>query len=96
MSKSKNSSYKIGINKFSDLTQQEFQKKYLNLNYDAMAVAYFDPFHIKIKNAAPDSLDWRNLNRVSVVKDQGGCSAPWAFSTVGNLEAFMLVIMEYF
>ena len=86
MSKSKNSSYKIGINKFSDLTQQEFQKKYLNLNYDAMAVANFDPFHIKIKNDAPDSLDWRNLNRVTVVKDQGACSAAWAFSTVGNLE----------
>ena len=85
--KTKNSFYKTGINQFSDLTEQEFKKKYLNLNYDAMAASNFNPFHIEKKNnGAPDSLDWRNLNRVTSVKDQGACSAAWAFSTVENLE----------
>jgi len=80
-------SYIKGINEFSDLTSQEFKKKYLNLNYDAMAVSNFDPYHIKISNDAPESLDWRELNRVvPTVKNQGSCGAAYAFSTVGNLE----------
>jgi len=78
-------SYNSGITKFSDLTQQEFKQKYLNLNYDAMAVTNFAPFHTSISNEAPESLDWRD-SRVVGVKDQGTCGAAWAFSTVGNLE----------
>ena len=83
---SEKSSFKKGINEFSDLTSQEFKKHYLNLNYDAMAVSNFNPHHIKISNDAPTSLDWRALNRVTSVKNQGSCGAAWAFSTVGNLE----------
>jgi len=79
------SSHKNGITQFSDLTQQEFKQKFLNLNYDAMAITNFEPYHLKISNEAPDSLDWRST-RVTDVKNQGMCSAAWAFSTVGNLE----------
>ena len=81
-----NASYQTGITKFSDLTQQEFAKTYLNLNYDAMAVANFNPYVVKVKNAAPDAWDWREKGYVSPVKDQGSCGSCWAFSTVGNLE----------
>ena len=51
--KEENSSYRSGITKFSDLTQQEFAKTYLNLNYDALAVANFNPHIVKVSNAAP-------------------------------------------
>ena len=78
--------YNIGITKFSDLTQQEFAKTYLTLNYDAMAVANFDPYIVKVSNAAPSAYDWRNYGRVSAVKDQGSCGSCWAFATVANLE----------
>ena len=81
-----NASYQTGITKFSDLTQQEFAKTYLNLNYDAMAVANFNPYVVQVKNAAPDAWDWREKGYVSPVKDQGSCGSCWAFSTVGNLE----------
>lgn len=84
--KDQNSSYKTGITQFSDLTEQEFKKNHLNLNYDAMAVVNSNPIHPKISNEAPSSLDWRQLNRVTSVKSMGSCSASWAFSVVGNLE----------
>jgi C1A family cysteine protease len=35
----------------------------------------------------PDSYDWRNLNGVTPIKNQGGCGSCWAFATVGVLEA---------
>ena len=45
--KTKNSSYKTGITKFSDLTFQEFSKIYLNLDYNAMALQNFSPVDIR-------------------------------------------------
>ena len=84
--KEENSLYQTGITKFSDLTKQEFAKIYLNLNYDAMAMANFDPTVVKVSNAAPAAYDWRDYGRVSPVKDQGSCGSCWAFSTVANLE----------
>ncbi len=84
--KDTNKSYRTGITKFSDLTYQEFAKTYLNLNYDAMAMANFEPVSVKTSNAAPSSLDWRTYGRVARVKDQGTCGSCWAFATVANLE----------
>ena len=84
--KEENSLYRTGITKFSDLTKQEFAKIYLNLNYDAMAMANFEPTIVKISNAAPAAYDWRDYGRVSPVKDQGSCGSCWAFSTIANLE----------
>ncbi len=86
LSKQKNSLYKTGITKFSDLTRQEFAKTYLNLDFNAMAYENTNTVDVPITNGAPDAYDWREHGRVSGVKDQLKCGSCYAFATVGNLE----------
>lgn len=41
--------------------------------------------------ALPSSFDWRSLNGVTPIKDQGNCGGCWAFGTVGPLESQILL-----
>ena len=65
--------YKTGITQFADMTQQEFAKTYLNLNFNALALLNLNPVKVKMTNEAPAAFDWRDKNVVSAVKDQGSC-----------------------
>jgi C1A family cysteine protease len=39
----------------------------------------------------PTTLDWRNNNYVTPVRDQGNCGSCWAFATTGALESYLLM-----
>ncbi|XP_053205502.1 procathepsin L-like [Panonychus citri] len=78
-------SYRLGVNKFADLTHDEFVAKHLGLK--GVGPVYAPSVHKKVpKNELPASVDWRSKGAVTGVKDQGGCGSCWAFSTVAAIE----------
>jgi len=74
-------SYRLGVNQFADLTIEEFASIYLT-KFNRTA-----PLRTKWLNTQPlDSVDWRQQNAVTPVKNQGSCGSCWAFSTTGSVE----------
>jgi C1A family cysteine protease len=39
---------------------------------------------------APSSLDWRDFNIITPIKDQGSCGDCWAFATVAYAESKLI------
>lgn len=86
---SKNSgNFMVGLNQFSDLTDEEFETRYLGEMPDEGQGK--DPSFITEKSLMAsqlDPVDWREKGVVNPVKDQGHCGSCWTFSTVGPIES---------
>ena len=84
-------SYLAGITKFSDLTKEEFAKKYLNSDFPAMDYLDQNRASINYLKAAPDSWDWREKGVIAPARNQGACQASYAISTIVNLESIYAI-----
>ena len=67
-------SYKVGLNRFADLTNEEYRVMYLGTKKASRKVSKTsDRYAPRIGVELPDSIDWREKGAVVAVKDQGGC-----------------------
>jgi cathepsin L len=74
-------SYTMAMNKFGDLTNQEFVQIYNGAKFMAKG-----PMKTSPVRALPTSWDWRTKGAVTAIKNQGQCGSCWSFSTTGSTE----------
>jgi cathepsin F len=88
---------RVGTTQFSDLTQEEFQTKVLNLKMDQLPPKEEMENFLEEKEPQitedgrnlqllPASFDWRLKGVVTTPKIQGSCGGCWAFTATGNIE----------
>jgi C1A family cysteine protease len=78
--------FTLGLNKFSDLTSEEFRALYVTGVKGAVVGSYGCKSYSNSASSAPASIDWRQKGAVTSVKDQGQCGSCWTFSSGGAME----------
>ncbi|KAG8390910.1 hypothetical protein BUALT_Bualt01G0132600 [Buddleja alternifolia] len=82
--------YKLGLNRFADLTNEEYRNTYLGVRHHGQrrlsGRRKSDLYEPREGDSLPESIDWRNKGAVAPIKDQGSCGSCWAFSTIVSVE----------
>jgi C1A family cysteine protease len=79
----------FGLNRFADLSRDEFKGMYNNFKANISDVRAKSPIADRLDaSAAPSSYDWRDKAGIlAPVQDQGQCGSCWAFSATCNMES---------
>ncbi|CAH1188083.1 unnamed protein product [Phyllotreta striolata] len=75
--------YKMGINKFTDMTQEERVEKYLT---KIEPPTHRDEAELPLTDV-PESKDWAAEGMVTKIKDQEACGCCYAFASVAAIES---------
>ncbi|KAA8524261.1 hypothetical protein F0562_010684 [Nyssa sinensis] len=83
--KAMNKPYKLGVNEFADLTNEEFIASRNRFKSHVCSPATTS-FKYENVTTVPSTMDWRKKGAVTPIKDQGQCGCCWAFSAVAAME----------
>ncbi|KAK9690912.1 hypothetical protein RND81_09G162800 [Saponaria officinalis] len=88
------SSYELGLNKFADLTNEEFRSMYFGAKPRAAErkTVRSDRYKVVDGEELPVTVDWREKGAVAHVKDQGQCGSCWAFSAIAAVEGINKIV----
>jgi C1A family cysteine protease len=85
--------YQVELNKFADMSTEEFATAYLGTRpSNVRAATTTDPTILQATTSTvPATIDWRAKNAVTPIKNQGYCGSCWSFSAVGAMEGLYAI-----
>jgi len=83
----------MGVTEFADLTDAEFESIYLGGYKKLRSPGLGNSPSVVSRSAKnlPASVDWRESNTITAIKNQGSCGSCWAFCTTEMIESYAAI-----